>query len=365
MAVKARGKLIRHQILANVRQHPDDIAAYIMQMFAITRQAVSKHLKKLVDEQWLIAHGSTQKRSYTLGPRRQNLVTVELNKNSDESQIFFEHFAWIVDGVAENIDEMVFIGFTEMVNNAIDHSQGSQCIISITRSLDTLTIIIADNGEGIFKRIKREYNLYDERQAIFELSKGKLTTDAENHSGQGIFFTSRMFDNYMIDSGGLCYSHDEHQAFDVFHDASDNAFTDALNNPLNTPSVKEQNTIKCEGTKIIMNIALSNERTAKSVYDAYTGSEEDDYSFNKTIVPVKLSRFGQEQLVSRSQAKRLLARIEHFEIVVLDFQDVNRIGQAFADEIFRVYATKNPAIELLFINENKEIDNMISRAKTS
>ena len=39
----------------------------------------------------------------------------------------------------------------------------------------------------------------DKRQALFELSKGKFTTDPSRHSGEGVFFTSRMFDDFEID----------------------------------------------------------------------------------------------------------------------------------------------------------------------
>lgn len=45
----------------------------------------------------------------------------------------------------------------------------------------------------------------DERDAILELSKGKLITDAENHAGEGIFFTSRVFDEFAVISGGLFF----------------------------------------------------------------------------------------------------------------------------------------------------------------
>jgi RNA polymerase sigma-70 factor (ECF subfamily) len=39
-------------------------------------------------------------------------------------------------------------------------------------------------------------HLLDERHAILELSKDQLTTDPARHTGDGIFFTSRMFDSF-------------------------------------------------------------------------------------------------------------------------------------------------------------------------
>jgi hypothetical protein len=83
-------------------------------------------------------------------------------------------------------------------------------------------------------------------------------------------------------------------------------------------------------------------------------SPENDYAFSKTVVPVKMAEHSPNDLISRSHAKRLLLRIDQFRTVVLDFQNVNQIGQAFADEIFRVFARSHPGIEVQFINANEE-----------
>ena len=61
---------------------------------------------------------------------------------------------------------------------------------------------------------------------------------------------------------------------------------------------------------------------------------QDEPVFNKTVVPVRLAQYGNDQLISRSQAKRVLARIDLFSTVLLDFEGVPAIGRAFADEVF-------------------------------
>jgi hypothetical protein len=48
--------------------------------------------------------------------------------------------------------------------------------------------------------------------------------------------------------------------------------------------------------------------------------------------------------------------------VVFDFKDVPSIGQAFADEIFRVYAKKHPDIILLPANMDERVEYMVNRA---
>lgn len=111
----------------------------------------------------------------------------------------------------------------------------------------------------------------------------------------------------------------------------------------------------------MMQIASSSPRTLESVFDEFS-NKDDDYSFSKTNVPVALVRVGDENLVSRSQAKRLLVRLDRFEDVILDFRGVESIGQAFADEIFRVFAGEHPGVKLLATGTTPAVDRMIRRA---
>ena len=80
---------------------------------------------------------------------------------------------------------------------------------------------------------------------------------------------------------------------------------------------------------------------------------------------MSLTRYGSELLVSRSQAKRLLARVDRFKIVIFDFSGIDQIGQAFADEVFRVYKNKYPEIQLYFNNANRDVEDVIIRALRS
>jgi hypothetical protein len=119
-----------------------------------------------------------------------------------------------------------------------------------------------------------------------------------------------------------------------------------------------------KSTVVFMEVNNHTTHTTKQIFDKYTSTEDEEYGFNKTVVPVELAQYGDEQLISRSQAKRLLSRVELFKVVMFDFTRVDSIGQAFADEIFRVFAQKHPDIELIPIHTNKEIDQMMSRAKS-
>lgn len=340
---KQRGDKIRRQILADLVDHPTDITKHICEIFSISPQAVNNHIKKLEKEGWIKSSGTGRGKRYILGDTREYKSLFPISAELTEDEVWREHYAFLFEGLPENITDICHYGFTEMVNNVIDHSGGSSVYIAAKRDQKKIVIQVIDDGEGIFRKIKRMCDLGDERQALFELSKGKLTTDPENHSGEGIFFTSRVFDEFEIDSKGVKFSHDDQFEFDYL--------------------LESESSINGAGTAVSMLIKKNSLRNLQSVFDDYAGP--DEYQFNKTIIPVRLAQYGNEKLVSRSQAKRLLVRVEKFQHVIFDFDEVSSIGQAFADEIFRVYAQKHPDIMLLPVKMETNVKKMVSRAIAS
>jgi len=83
--------------------------------------------------------------------------------------------------------------------------------------------------------------------------------------------------------------------------------------------------------------------------------------FDKTRVGVAMFKAGSDY-VSRSQARRLLAGLEEFSEIELDFARVENVGQAFADEVFRVWRTSHPEKVLRVTNASQDVQFMISRA---
>ena len=340
---KERGENIRHQIVADVRTHPADVSKHIAELFAITPQAVSNHTQRLEKEGWLKSTGTGKGKRYFIGDLREHKSLFSLTGEFKEDSVWRDHYSFIVEGQPENIVDICQYGFTEMVNNVIDHSGGQHVSITAIRDKEKIIIIVTDDGEGIFRKIKRLCKLSDERQALFELSKGKLTTDPVHHTGEGIFFTSRAFDEFRIDSKGVSFCHDDQLAFDFILESefSENE----------------------SGTAVYMMIKRDSTRDIQRVFDDYAGP--DEYQFNKTVIPVRLAQYENEKLVSRSQAKRVLARIERFKHVIFDFEGVMAVGQAFADEIFRVYAQQHPDIELLPVKMEPNVEKMVNRAIVS
>jgi hypothetical protein len=66
--------------------------------------------------------------------------------------------------------------------------------------------------------------------------------------------------------------------------------------------------------------------------------------------------------VARSQAKSLTASLGRSGNVVVDFDGVANIGQAFADELFRVFAVAHPDVQLTPVNMVPAVQQMVRRA---
>jgi len=339
--VRSRGEKIRGFIINNVEKHPTDVAKVTAEKFDITRQAVNKHLKKLVDEHALTKHGNTRNHSYKLHPLVEWQKSYSITDKLAEDVIWRQDVVAALDQMHENVLDIWHYGFTEMFNNAIDHSDGTTLTVRLKKTAASTELALYDNGIGIFKKIQAELDLLDERHAILELAKGKLTTDPDNHTGEGIFFTSRMFDGFDILSGGTYFTH-------KFGEKED--------------WILERDKYS-SGTAVWMKLNNHTSRTTKKVFDKFTS--DDDFGFTKTVVPVKLAQYGDDKLVSRSQAKRLLVRIDRFRTVLFDFQDVDTIGIAFADEVFRVFASRHPEIELIPIKANSAVKRVIHRAQSN
>jgi anti-sigma regulatory factor (Ser/Thr protein kinase) len=336
---------IRDFIISNIEEHPNNITALTAEKFSVSRQAVLRHINKLIKDGFLTVEGNTRDRKYSLKPVVDLTFHLSLNR-LEEDIVWREKILPLLSEIPDNINKICYYGFTEILNNAIDHSNGQKVIINIKRTLSEIKIWIIDDGVGIFNKIQKELGLDDILHAIFELSKGKLTTDPKRHTGEGIFFSSRIFDNFTIASGKLHFAH-----FSKPNSVEGNNWL--LENKAET----------VKGTGINMEIKLNSTRTTKNVFDYYSGN--DDFGFTKTHIPVFLAQHGEENLISRSQAKRLLTRFDRFKEVILDFQDVESIGQAFADEIFRVFHNEHPNINLYPINTNEQVLNMIKRAQTN
>jgi excisionase family DNA binding protein len=225
--------------------------------------------------------------------------------------------------------------FTELVNNAIDHSGGTKVSIRWEARADKLRAEIGDDGIGAFERIRIARALPDHRSALAELSKGKVTTQPDRHSGEGLFFTSRAADYFDLQANGLRWIVDNRRG------------DFALGSSSYAP-----------GTLAIFEVDAATTRPLEDVFRPFT---DEELGFSRSHVRVKLFEHG-SSFVSRSEAKRLLAGLERFAEVELDFDKVESVGQGFADEVLRVWAKQHPQVRLIPTGMNDGVALMIGRA---
>jgi hypothetical protein len=114
---------------------------------------------------------------------------------------------------------------------------------------------------------------------------------------------------------------------------------------------------------VFFEINTESQSRLNDVFREYTNqSGDDELGFDKTDVHVKLYVKGGVH-ISRSQARRILSGLEKFKVVVMDYDKIPLIGQAFADEIYRVFLNKYPEIKIINENANDAVQFMVSRAK--
>jgi len=327
--------------MGNVAENATGIAPLAESEFGVSRTYINRILRGLVTEGRLTATGATKARQYALAHHGTGEV-FPLDGSVDEHVVWSNFVAPYLARAPIGVPafDILNYGVTEMVNNAIDHSTGSKCEVIVSFTDQETMVSVHDDGVGIFKKIMAETGAEDEHHALLDLAKGRLTTDPERHSGEGIFFTSRACDLFWINSHELRFV----GGADAFEWAQDHAEF-------------------AEGTQVVMTVQNDTDRSLGGLFDKFTS--EGTYSFDITHVPVALARVGEENLVSRSQAKRLLTRISVFDHVALDFAGVESIGQAFADELFRVFPLANPEPQIIGMNMSASVESMVRRAQAA
>ena len=330
---KEKKENIINDILKRIKKN-EPLNEFITKKYDITRQTVRNYINELIEDNIIKEDGKKYKIAINIEEHSYNNV-----KSLHEDLIFNEIIEPVIRNYKENVKFIINYSFTEMLNNAIDHSETKEIKIILAHTYELFSVLIMDYGVGIFKKIKEKKKLKNEKQAILELKKGKLTTDEKNHTGEGIFFTSRMVDLFEISSFGDIFRGNG-QKDKVFHDISR----------------ENQNFSTMVGFAIFKDSNIE-------VTDIFRKYQDEDYGFSKTEIIVKLVEEYEKNLISRSVAKRILNNLEKFKEITFDYRGIENIGQGFADQIYRIFQTENPEVILNNINTNEEIEFMINRTK--
>ncbi len=345
--------LTRAKILEAARKNGLIRTKDFADLFGVSRQYVSILIAQLVEARSLIRIGSTRNAFYVLPeyvkehpqvlPNRflKRLTNIHLEEHKILAEIE-EKFPQL-SSLSEHVRNIFTFAFSEMLNNAIEHSRSKIISVEVSLTDRDLWFMVNDSGIGVFRNVMKKKKLKSETEAIQDILKGKTTTIPKSHTGQGIFFTSKAADIFILDSFGRQM---------------------VVNNKTHDVTIgRKAGTIK-RGTRVIFRIKTNSHKHLSDVFKKYTNlTSESDYGFDKTEIRVQLYTAGGVN-ISRSQARRILHGLEKFKIILFDFDKVPMIGQAFADEIYRVFHNKHPDIELLEVHMNEAVTFMIERSKT-
>ncbi|MEA3249367.1 MAG: DUF4325 domain-containing protein [Patescibacteria group bacterium] len=340
----------KEAILALLRKKRTISTSEIAHLFDVSTQYAHRLLQELRDEGQIILLGRARRSRYVLTGDEKAIhdakaeirrMTLKLdNRELDEDRVFtrIEKETGILQDIEDSVRRIVRFAFTEMLNNAIDHSRSERIDVDIRRSDTAITFSVRDFGIGIFNNVRDTFRLPGTMDAIGELLKGKTTTAPAEHTGQGVFFTSKSADVFIVDS-------------------FDKRLT--INNLLPDMFVIDRRELK--GTRVSFSINLNSSRRLDEVFARFSGAGDDDLEFDRTKISVKLYEYGQE-LVSRTEAKRVTVNLENFREVEMDFSGVETVAHSFADEIFRVWQSRHPDVRLIATNTNENVAFMVKRA---
>ena len=331
---------IKLYILEKIADGQTDFVTKTAEAFETSLNTIYRYVRELEAENVI---RKKDKRYVLVG--NTELFRLERSKGevSEEDVIYSKCIAKYIKELPDNVERIWQYSFMEIMNNAIDHSMAENVTMIVSQNILNTTILIMDNGIGIFKKIKEYYNYDSLDIAVNELFKGKLTTDSKNHSGEGIFFTSRILDRFAVISDGKVFTHDKYR--------------ENLKNLEDLKGLEQFDFRK--GTTVHMQLSNNSKKNLKEVFDMFA---DDDGGFTKTRIPVK--NFFETYPVSRSQAKRLSNRFEAFQEIELDFEGIDEIGQGFAHELFVVFQRNHKNINLVPIHTTKDIDKMINHVKS-
>jgi anti-sigma regulatory factor (Ser/Thr protein kinase) len=334
---------ITQWITAAALRRPHALDAELAARANVSRRAARRTLARLVELNWLVREGTSRRPEWRPGPLRQVVQRYELAGLEEDlpwSLDFAPHFV-----LPMNVLRLVQQAFCELLNNAIGHSGGSHVTVSLRQTASQVQLLVSDNGVGLFERIAQTFSIAGPALAMLELSKGKLTSQPDRHTGEGLFFTSRLADVFDLHANDAAF---QQRAWDErgWH---------------------PQRALRHAGTSVYAAFALDTPRTLDGVRRAYSVGADDPFGveFSRTTVPLRLITSAIEGLESRAQARRVCARLGEFRRAEIDFGGVASVGHAFADELFRVFGPAQRSLELVPVNMTPAVAALVGHYRSS
>lgn len=333
--MSSKKEQIKDYLLQHICDKDKEYVKKAMEAFSTSKSSVYTYLKELVDDNII---QKTKGGDFSYSPVfKTTVLSYKRDKIRDETTVFEYDITPLLKVCSANSIHLWNYVFCEMMNNAIEHSSAEDITITVQQNRLYTAISISDNGIGIFENIKQYiFNTTGEdiplNEAASLLLAGKFTTAKTAHSGEGIFFSSHIMDEFAIMSSGL------HFTRTVFRDD----FTEHIKGD--------------KGTTVYMQLANDSLKSLTAVFNRFSDPDE---GFYRTDIPIA-HLFPGLFPVARSQARRLGAMIEEFKETELDFTDIDEIGQGFAHELFIVWQKAHPDISLKVLNASDNVRFMIN-----
>jgi anti-sigma regulatory factor (Ser/Thr protein kinase) len=310
----------------------------VVRALSVSPATAHRLLQSLVTGGILERRGQGRAASYRLRPIRRRFRRAGLDEHRAWEQISADIAR--IRPLAADVAHSLAYAASEILNNAVDHSRGRTVEVAVDFERRGATVVVVrDDGVGVFRRVCEDFGYATPQDAIVQLEKGKLTSDPARHSGEGLFFSSKAVTRFRLESQGTAW-------------VVDNQVRDSAIGPSEIR----------RGTRVRLEVHPGQTPRLEGVFAAYTDPES--LRFTRTRTTIKLAGLG-KTLVSRSEAKRLVARLSDFQHVTLDFSGVEVVGQGFCDEVFRVFARAQPKITLDPTGMNDTVAFMVDRARAA
>lgn len=343
-----RRESMKKYMLEKIRMDDEQYITKTAENFQISVTSVKRYISECIAD-GIIEVCNEKMTGYRL-VTKDDEFTYFLKDGLWEDKIYYTDIFPLLEHTSPEAQSIWSYSFMEMMNNAIEHSGAEKICCHVKRDHLYTEISIVDDGIGIFRNIQNYFEKesglrVDFHDAILELHKGKFTTNPTAHSGEGIFFTSKILRELVILSDAACYS-------------ARCAERDKL---IQSHLLAYYTKINHIGTMVILKLENQSAKKLREVFDLYAPMEE---GFVKTYIPLKeVCPYGEP--IARSQARRVAYRLEEFRQVELDFVGIEFMGQGFADEIFRVFQNKYPQIQLIPLNANEAVLGMIQHVRAN
>ena len=322
-------------ILEKVDSGEEQLSQLVSETFDINQNTVHTYLNELLENNII---KRVKRGQYELVSEEKLYTMYRSNGEiSSDTYAFNKYFKQYLKNLPRNIHDIWEYAFSEMMNNVMDHSDAEAVSLLVRQNYLNTEVYISDNGIGIFKKIMDHFGYPSLEEAIAELFKGKLTTDEYNHSDEGIFFSSKAVDTFFIISSGKIFAVNKY----------DNNIIDSVEERFGTT-----------GTIVFMSLSNFSQKRLSEIFDEYSNM---DSGFDRTLLPLR--NIFDTSPVSRSQAKRIVNRLDNFREVILDFDGIEWMGQGFAHQIFVVFAKEHPDVSIVPVNMVSSVEKMYNHVK--